>query len=184
MSMAIKVARIQSQGSGRVMPGVGDPGLFSFLGSAIKGAAGLIPGPIGAIARRVFKPSVPVSGTQPILVSNGQMTTSRFQQAPDELLGPPRPGVPAMFQRAFMGGKTGRFEAQGGMSLACPTGHHPNKSDYFLKDGTFVQKGTQCVKNRRRNPLNARAADRAISRIESAKRATKRLGRVTIKKKC
>lgn len=70
-----------------------------------------------------------------------------------------------------------------GMKLACPSGMHPNKSDYFLKDGTFVAKGTRCVKNRRRNPLNPRALDRAISRIQSAKKASKKISRVTVRKK-
>lgn len=66
---------------------------------------------------------------------------------------------------------------------ACPVGHHLNKSDYFLSDGTPVPKGSVCVKNRRRNPLNPRAADRAIGRLESAKKAVKRLNRVSIRKK-
>jgi hypothetical protein len=39
------------------------------------------------------------------------------------------------------------------------------------------------VKNRRRNPLNPKAASRAISRLESAKRAVKDLGRVSIRKR-
>lgn len=179
MSMAIKVARMQSQGSGFVRPGVGDPGLFGFLGKAVKGISGLIPGPIGDISRKIF-------GTQPVLRAQPAVvpsTTTFFQQATQQA-GPPKPGVRAAVERFVPGGETGRFEPNGGMMLACPTGHHPNKSDYFLKDGSFVQKGTRCVKNRRRNPLNARAADRAISRIESAKRATKRLGRVTIRKPC
>ncbi|GAG96208.1 unnamed protein product, partial [marine sediment metagenome] len=38
------------------------------------------------------------------------------------------------------------------------------------------------VKNRRRNPLNPRALDRSLSRITSAKRASKKLSRVTIRK--
>jgi hypothetical protein len=48
-----------------------------------------------------------------------------------------------------------------------PSGFHWNKSDYFLKDGTFVPKGTKIVKNRRRNSLNPRA-----------------LGRITIRSSC
>jgi len=68
-------------------------------------------------------------------------------------------------------------------AIGCAKGHHPNKSDYFLRDGTFVPAGSRCVKDRRRNPLNVRAASRAISRIASAKTATASLGRVTIRKK-
>jgi hypothetical protein len=62
-----------------------------------------------------------------------------------------------------------------GMKLACPGGMHPNKSDYFLKDGTFVPAGTKCVKNRRRNPMNPRALDRAIGRMNGAKRLQSKL---------
>jgi len=62
-----------------------------------------------------------------------------------------------------------------------PSGYHYNKTSYFLKDGTFVPEGTKLVKNRRRNPLNPRAASRAISRLESAKKAVKRLDRITVK---
>jgi len=185
MSLAIKTARVQTQGSGRVMPGIGDPGLFGFLGSVGRVALGAAGAGIAAAASRIFKPGVGA------VVSNGQVTTrgSFFQET--QQAGPPKPGVQAAFERFFPGGETGRFEVNGnGMRLACPTGFHPNKSAYFTKGGAdnvgfqFIEKGSKCVKNRRRNPLNARAADRAISRIESAKRATKRLGRVTIRKKC
>jgi len=61
-------------------------------------------------------------------------------------------------------------------SVQCPAGCHPNKSEYCLKSGARVLKGTRCVRNRRRNPLNPRALDRAISRISSAQNAVSRLG--------
>jgi hypothetical protein len=70
-----------------------------------------------------------------------------------------------------------------GAGVACPTGFHPNKSAYWTSAG-YVAKGTKCVRNRRRNPLNPRALDRAIGRITSAKRASKKLGRITVRKKC
>jgi len=191
MSMAIKVARIQTQGSGRVMPGIGDPGffgdVFGRIGAGVKGAltggvSGAIQGLLGGGGRTV---------------SNGTIISgSGFQQAPQgpppkfpgkigpidlDILGFGQKGASISF---FNGGGGGVNGNGNGTILACATGHHPNKSDYFLKNGTFIQKGSRCVKNRRRNPLNARAADRAISRIESAKRATKRLSRITIRKTC
>ncbi len=61
-------------------------------------------------------------------------------------------------------------------AVQCPAGCHPNKSEYCLKNGSRVLKGTRCVRNRRRNPLNPRALDRAISRISSAQNAVSRLG--------
>lgn len=85
----------------------------------------------------------------------------------------PVPGTRGALERLIPGGRSG--------FMACPSGFHPNKTSYFLKDGTFVEKGTRCVKNRRRNPLNPRAASRAISRIESGKKAIKRFDRVQIK---
>ena len=78
------------------------------------------------------------------------------QAAPSLGTCPPRPGAIA--------------------AVACPAGCHPNKSDYFLRSGSFVGKGTRCVRNRRRNPLNPRALDRALSRLGSAQNAVERLG--------
>lgn len=63
-------------------------------------------------------------------------------------------------------------------------GYRLNKSDYWLRNGTFVPKGTVWVKSRRRNSLNPRALDRALSRVGSAKNAWSKLGRVTIRKAC
>jgi len=50
-----------------------------------------------------------------------------------------------------------------------PSGYHLNKADYFLRDGTFVPKGTRYVKNRRRDPLNPRALRNAIARVDAGK---------------
>lgn len=71
-----------------------------------------------------------------------------------------------------------------GAQVACPPGFRANKSSYFLRDGTFVAAGSKCVRSRRRNPLNPRALDRAISRVSSAKRASSKLGAISIRKKC
>jgi hypothetical protein len=70
-----------------------------------------------------------------------------------------------------------------GNGLCCPSGYHPNKAEYFLKNGTRIPEGTKCVRNRRRNPLNPRALDRAGSRVLSAKKAASWLARVSIPKK-
>ena len=63
---------------------------------------------------------------------------------------------------------------------ACASGYHLNKSDYFLKSGQFIRKGSACVKNRRRNPLNPRAADRAIGRLRSASAFGKYLAKISL----
>jgi len=194
MSMAIKAAKFQ-----------GDPGLFGFLGRAAKklGSAAVrtfVPGPIktaasfaaGAIASRL----TPSSGgfITPPSVSIGQ----RLAGATPSTFGPARPGigtpvtrVPGIrgsLQRLLPGGATGFETVAGGNGLIVPKGFHLNKTGYFLSSpeefGTFVAPGTRFVRNRRRNPGNMRAADRAITRIEGAKRMAKRLGRISIRKKC
>jgi len=63
-------------------------------------------------------------------------------------------------------------------------GYHLNKSSYFLMSGEFVPAESRWVKNRKRNPANARATSRAISRITGAKSYAKSLGRISIRKKC
>lgn len=78
------------------------------------------------------------------------------------------PGGDPLFMRSLDAPKEGT-------KLACPSGYHPNKSSYFLQDGTFVPEGSKCVKNRRRNPMNPRALDRAIGRMNSAKRVQAKL---------
>ena len=111
-----------------------------------------------------------------------------------------RPGLLGAMQRITPGGATGFIPGQmpgqppiqgqmmlqePGMVIACPKGYRPNKTSYFLKDGTRIEKGTKCVKNRRRNSLNPKAASRAMARLEGAKRAAKDLNRVTIRpRKC
>lgn len=67
--------------------------------------------------------------------------------------------------------------------ILCPPGCHANKADYFLKGGTFVAAGSRCVTNRRRNPLNPRALDRAAGRLRSAQKAVKFLQAAKIPKK-
>jgi len=164
---------------------MGDPGLFGFIADKFKQAAGFIPGPIGAIARTVFGPSSPqapgtVIATAPFIPpplppvrTAGFTPINVFQEAglPARI---PEPGFGGAMARLFPGGESG-------VGTGCASGFHPNKSSYFLKDGTFIQKETRCVKNRRRNPLNPRAASRAISRLESAKKAVTRINRITIR---
>jgi len=182
MSLSMKVARVQTQGSGRIMPGVGDPGFFGDLFKKVVDVGKRIIGgsPIGAAATTIFQRPPPITVQGPSI-----LPINVFQQQPLGL--PPSPQsqttpLQRLGQQLIPGGKTG-FELNGN-GMGCATGHHPNKSDYFLKDGTFIQKGTRCVKNRRRNPLNPRAMDRAISRIVSGKKASSRMGRITIRKSC
>jgi len=84
-------------------------------------------------------------------------------------------GIGGAIERFIPGGQPGAFTpamvpAGGG----CPSGMHPNKSSYFTMEG-FVEKGTKCVSNRRRNNLNPRAATRAASRLVGFTKDVKRV---------
>jgi len=193
MSIAIKAAKFQ-----------GDPGLFGFLGRAAKKVGGsiirsVVPSPIREIGRQalnVLRPTVSqaqagfqVPGRVQSFVP--QAGAQRIQQR----IGPARPGVgtpvtrtPGLrgfAQRLIPGGATGFEVAGAAPGMLPPRGFHLNKTGYFLQTGEFVEPFSRFVRNRRRNPGNMRAADRAISRIESAKRMAKRLGRITVRsRKC
>ncbi len=186
MSMAIKVAKAQA-GVPSAIDFRGDPGLFGFIGKTIGRVAGIagkfLPGPVGAIAGAVAGTiagrgagAVPIPPFQDVRPIGGPriMPTLFQERVPARI---PTPGVGGALERFFPGGKSG-FEPA---AMLAPSGHHLNKSDYFLRDGTFVPAGTRLVKNRRRNPNNPRANSRALSRITSAKKAQKALDSVTIK---
>lgn len=168
-------------GTMRMGPGgaYGDPGLFSFLGKAVKGVTGIvsklgipiISGAAGVVGG-LLGGGAKGPGITPTFAP-GQMPLT-FQGLPATQ---PRGGVIAAGQRAFLGGQTG-------MGEGCAQGYRPNKSAYYVQGGQRVEPGTVCVKRRRMNPLNPRALSKAMRRIESAKRATTVLGRITIRKKC
>ena len=189
MSMAIKVAKAQA-GVPSAIDFRGDPGLFGFIGKTIGKVAGIagkfLPGPVGAIAGTIAGTiagrgagQVPTS----LPVARDAFTISRLQQ---QQRCPPGStmilGKCVNIGGAFPGGDPlfpARVAANGAM--VAPSGFHLNKSDYFLRDGTFIPAGTRLVKNRRRNPNNPRANSRALARITSAKKAQKALESVTIK---
>ena len=191
MSLVIREARAVSQGGG--MPGeyMGDPGIFGGLAGALKGAirggiagatGGILGGRAGAMRTREERArmGVPTMGVPMGLAPRGRGPGVTRQQRRAGVGAMRTAGIGGAVARLLPGGETGYEVAQ----VACPSGFHANKSDYFLRDGTFVPKGSKCVRNRRRNPLNPKAASRAISRIKSAKNAAKMLSNVTIRKKC
>lgn len=180
MSIQLKAARYGSQGGIRGQVRSGDPGL---LGGILGGIGGFLTGgPVGAVTGAVSGwRGTPKPQAKPTPVLNvtgmpqGPGVSSRFPVVK-------KPGVRGAVERMLPGGSTG-YEVVAQTNGKAPGGYHWNKSDYFLRDGTFIPKGTKLVKNRRRNALNPRAASRAMSRLESAKRAVKDLSRVTIRKK-
>ena len=202
MSLSIRSSKVAVGAPVRERVAMGDPGLFSFLGRTIKGAVGglirggplgLIGGAIGGALGRGVQAAAPLitkapAGTQ----INRAALISRFQQQQN---GPipvtDVPGVRGAIERFLPGGRTGREVAIPANGGRCPSGFHLNKTGYFVASspgnpsagGSWVPPESVCVRNRRRNPLNPRAADRAIGRLTSAKRAVQRLNRITIRKK-
>jgi len=199
MSMAIKSATIRARSGqrGGNLRGAqvraalqGDPGFFGFLGDRIRDAVSFVRDPVGTtlgVVESLIGSGDSLSGGPGNggIVSNGSITTSGFQQTPGKEIidiNFPFQGEQGVGVTLF-GGRGGQSTAlvrQNGNG-ACPVGSHLNKSSYFLKNGTFVPEGSRCVKNRRRNPLNPRAASRAISRLESAKKAVRSIDRFSIR---
>ena len=57
----------------------------------------------------------------------------------------------------------------------CPKGMRLNKTSYFLRDGTFVQRESRCVRIRRRDALNGRAALNSTRRLVAYTKANRRV---------
>ena len=205
MSRAIKQARAMYQGDrgyARAMPGTGyargDPGLFGSLFGGFKKALGLtsiIPGPGGLISR----------GLSAILGGKAQrrqqaaaarMATQAERRAAGAGhyagLGPtavePVPGLRGLAQRLIPGGATGLQVPGEAIGARVPQGYHLNKSSYWRGAGgqnpEWIPRETIFVRNRKRNPLNPRAWDRAFGRLKSAQNFKKKMGRITIREVC
>lgn len=199
------VRRIQASGAAQ-----GDPGLLSAIGGALKGAVtgfatgGLGGAAIGAVAggvRGAFEdddpaPTRTISAAPRTFQAPTPVPAPGFAAPVPRLPAPTLPGagaIPAPTATAAMpAGTNGRLPVQPGGKFAvtpagtvfpCPAGTRSNKSAYFLKSGAFIAPGTRCVKIRRRNPLNPKALDRAISRLTSAKKASEKIKRISIRKK-
>lgn len=163
----------------------GDPGIFGDIGRFIGGAVGSIPVVGGLVGGGITALS---NALDPVKAQQRTVSTSIPTL-------PPMASLPILSQQApvtgvRMGGLMPGGEkpylaldrAGGMVGGPCPSGYHWNKADYFLRDGTFVPKGSKLVKNRRRNPANSRATNRAISRVASAKKHAQTLSRITIRK--
>lgn len=203
MSRQIKIARAQFRG---------DPGLFGFIGGLAKKVAGvagsILPGPLGAAAKGISRlipggggrngqPAPPVTRTVNFPMLNQtlarRLPTMARQLAPQIQIGSPggfQTQIDVTGVRAGGGGPADGTVVQRDDVLVagCLPGFRPNKSAYYETSPAggviYHPPGTKCVKSRRRNPANARATDRAISRITSAKRLARKLGRITIRKEC
>jgi hypothetical protein len=180
MSYAMKVSRASARG---------DPGLLGFIGKAVGTIGGLLPGPAGAIAQGVGG-VITKAGTPGNTGVKVLQTAILTKQAPAL----PGVGVPTGQQISgvniggtsgvtvgtikqlappqFNGVTSGSSSTAAGVAICALKGTHMNRTGYYTQQG-YVQAGTRCVKNRRRNPLNPRALSRAMSRIASAQKAVK-----------
>ena len=173
---------------------MGDPGFFSFLGKAAKTVGGFIGGAAGMATGIVSKLGIPVvSGVAGMASSilGGRGAIPGASTAGAFALPGPIPAAPLQAPGGVMtplGAQmlgAGAPQITGGVPASASVGgYHLNKSSYFLMDGTFIEAGTKWVKNRRRNPGNMRALSRSLGRIKSAKRMTRALGQITIRKTC
>jgi hypothetical protein len=176
---------------GAIKGGIG--GLLT--GNPLAGIAGAVGGGVRAVSGG-SRTSMPVLRPAVNVVGGGFAAPPPIMQQPDSIvrnsgisIGGPGgvqigsrttlfPGGPMMPPTTYA-----PAQPQG---LSCPpkpncSGYHLNKTGYYRKggpcspypEGGYVEKGTTWVKNRRRNPLNPRAASRAIARLTSARKATR-----------
>jgi len=161
-------------------------GLGSIVGipgaSVASGVLGSLAGQTGQAARprlprgsRVQIPTPGIIGRVQRFLPGG---STGFQTLPPGLI-PKGPGGVASFFPGVPGGVTGFAEPPQEGGVCPPRGFHLNRSSYFLRDGTFVMKGTKFVKNRRLNEANGKANNRSIRRLERAQGQAKKVLRAT-----
>lgn len=190
MSLAMKASQARNAGGYR-RGAQGDPGIFGFLGSAIKGigkVAGFIPG-IGSTIEKVTglvggglqgiegQPKTikaATLGNMPILRQSGT-------SSPGLGFALPLPAGGGMLPAPSKPGTVTQTSRNMGITTVDrpPSGYHLNKSGYW-SNGTdlipgahWVAPGTVWVKNRRTNPLNPQALSRSLRRMQGFARATK-----------
>ena len=195
MSMALKASRARA-GTGPAFNRQqfrGDPGLF---GDIFKKVTSFVRDPVGTLVSTAVdilssggandpppKTMAQSAAEAGLTIANGTIINT-FQQTP------PLIDINFPFDKEpGFGIDFNLFGQNGGGSTAtaapangkCQSGFHLNKATYFLKSGQRILKGTVCVKNRRRNALNDRAASNAIKRLEGARKAIKNIQRVSIR---
>lgn len=154
----------------------GDPGVLSFLGKAVKGvvggAVGFVTGGVGGAVRGAAQGlgiTLPGQARQQSPVQGTALAPAQQDYFAGASIGGER-GIRVGVERSVAVTTTGMGSAP--LALAsgaqCPKGYHPNKTSYFLNDGTFIAKGSRCVKYRRMNVLNPRALRKGIRRGKGA----------------
>lgn len=174
----------------------GDPGLGDFFKGVVRTIGGVVRTAAGVVSGLGIPVVSGVARTVSGALSGGGMQQSSVKMATAQAAGG-GPGIQVQLPSIGRGGiSMGGFQAgylpvvpgqgivpaqQAGTGVACTLrGTHVNKSRYRTLGGELVEAGTRCVKNRRMNPLNPRALNRAMRRIKSAKSAARFLERIHI----
>lgn len=179
MSLSLQAAKAGGSAYRRGV-NAGDPGIFGAIGGALKTVGGAALG----IAAGVGLPGAGAAQGLIKTISAAKQGSSVGMAIPN-FTGGPAPAAPSkqsgggsdFVARGVFGDRAtfsrgGRVFTETRAVAGCPKGYHPNKSAYYRKvEGktVFIPKGHVCVKNRSRNPLNARALRKAVGRIDAAK---------------
>lgn len=198
MSAGIKAAKF---GVSRAQY-MGDPGLLGSIGKFIGGAAKVVTGAAGG-----FLTGGPMGALGGALKGAGIIKAPTYAPAPVSAVNGAMMNIRAMPGTGYQNGPLGLSTTMGRGVVSAPAyqnggrafpsrreegppgpGYHLNKGGYYRRSPAgsviYVPAESVWVRNRRRNPLNPRALDRAMGRVTSAKAASKKLARITIRKSC
>lgn len=126
---------------------MGDPGLLSFIGKAVKGIWNVAKPAIGYAVGGPIGAAILGAGAG-VAVGKQLVPQGPMPPAPASM-----PGV-GMIQPVVAGIVQGAL-APRAMGGVCPSGYHPDK-----------RTGTRCVRNRRMNIANPRALRRSMRRVK------------------
>ena len=151
------------------------PTPFTVIGGAVRGALGQREPKAMQVNRRFGRARQPLQ-TVSRLQGGGQRQTTGISVGP-VLIG----RRTETLQVGTGDGRGGQLptQIQDGVcppGAVCPKGMRPNKTSYFLRDGTFVPRESRCVRIRRRDALNGRAALNSTRRLVAYTKANRRVG--------
>lgn len=125
---------------------------------------------VGGVSQRVSAAIAPKSAAA--IIGPAIATAGRVMPAIGRVLGS------RTVAAAGTGAVIGSMLGGNGGGGACPAGWHPNK-----QDGVGGPAGTYCVRNRRMNVGNARAARRSVRRLKGARKLLQDIERMMPRKK-
>lgn len=182
--------------------GMGDPGIFGAIGKAIGGFARSVVQSIpvvGGIEKGIEKGIAAFNTSRIGAPSSRSLPTAQNFTLPN--IGPGMPndfgsGIPPgndpngggnssgdtsipADNVSILSGRKGTWLVPTSGNVCAHKGYHLNKSAYWRDDSVLlpgahkVLPGTMCVKNRRMNPFNPRAASKAMHRLSSLAKGMK-----------